>query len=172
MFSNVFWCVWCIVYNESADPPVERVDPSSFFPSFCFSFILSFLQEFSEPPTPRGEVYLPLIPLLGPGSESPDSPRASSRPIFFDLISYIQFLWHFGNPLAPKGSKMYSKTHENVSQNSNKIKYKIGMLKITNFMNLPPEHGFSKSQKPCSCVGAVYIYPNQVDPDKYPNMYK
>ena len=75
--------------TKSADPPGLRVDPSSFPP---FLLILSYSP---EPPTPRGEVYLPLTPLLGPTPALPNWTRAL---VGLPLIGFYRFLaspnWH------------------------------------------------------------------------------
>ena len=54
--------------GKSADPPVERVDPSS-FPLFLLSSFPGI--QISKPPNPRGEVYLPPPPSWLPARRLP-----------------------------------------------------------------------------------------------------
>jgi hypothetical protein len=119
---SVFIKIWCFV---SQNPPTHRVGACrpfpvrqifncSFLPSFLSSFLLFFLS--SEPPTPRGEIYLPpFTPLLATSSLQlfvPGPPR--------NLFFRCQFSHGlFKQKLTPQSSKSRSQKRASMASKIN-----------------------------------------------------
>ena len=75
--------------HESADPPVERVDHSSFPPFLLlFPIFQNPIPSFPNLRPPGGRFTSPLTPLLGPSSASVNWSRA---PLGLPLVEYYRF---------------------------------------------------------------------------------
>ena len=97
---------------KSADPSGLRLDPVflSSFPPFFRSCVLTFfwssdLPNFSEPPNPQGEVYLPLYPSLALARQVPfqvTPPRSRLFSMQFSTLIFDSILVTFWLEYAPK----------------------------------------------------------------------
>ena len=97
------WSAYFII-RRSSGPACRSFLRSSFLPMF----LISKNPNFSKPPTPKGENYLPLHPLLGRGLACAILSRPPTSPTFSDVSFRIDCWWHSDDFLNTQSSKIWS----------------------------------------------------------------